>query len=108
MIRQQVYLTEEQVRDIKLRAKRERKRAAEIIRELLTAGLRAARAHGKESTGGVPASLGGNRRGWTNPKETDRFPGPLVSTRSVECPFFIMERSGNKTQQFEQAGRRRR
>jgi hypothetical protein len=38
MIRTQVYLTEEQARDIKLRAKREKKREAEVIRELLSQG----------------------------------------------------------------------
>lgn len=36
MIRTQVYLTEEQARDIKLKAKRENKREAEVIRELLS------------------------------------------------------------------------
>lgn len=51
MIKTQVYLTEEQARDIKLRAKRERKREAEIIRELLTTGLQAARGKHQESTG---------------------------------------------------------
>jgi hypothetical protein len=40
MIRTQVYLTEEQARDIKLRAKREKKREAEVIRELLSQGLK--------------------------------------------------------------------
>jgi hypothetical protein len=33
MIRTQVYLTDEQARDIKLRAKRENKHGAEVIRE---------------------------------------------------------------------------
>jgi hypothetical protein len=39
MIRTQVYLTEEQARDIKLRAKREKKREIEVIGELLTQSL---------------------------------------------------------------------
>lgn len=40
MIRTQVYLTDEQVRDIKLRALRDSKQEAALIRELLDAGLR--------------------------------------------------------------------
>jgi hypothetical protein len=39
MVRTQVYLTREQARDIKLRARREQKREAEVIRELLSEGL---------------------------------------------------------------------
>jgi len=39
MIRTQVYLTEEQMRDIKLKAKREKKHEAEVIRELLSEGM---------------------------------------------------------------------
>jgi len=38
MIRTQIYLTEEQSRDIKDRARRERRREADIIRELLDRG----------------------------------------------------------------------
>ena len=51
MIRTQVYLTEEQARDIKIRAKRERKHEAEVIRELLSEGLKTSAAQGQESTG---------------------------------------------------------
>jgi hypothetical protein len=40
MIRTQVYLTEEQARDIKDRARRERRPDAEVIRELIDAGRR--------------------------------------------------------------------
>jgi hypothetical protein len=40
MIRTQVYLTEEQARDIKDRARREQRQAAEVIRELIDAGRR--------------------------------------------------------------------
>ncbi len=50
MIRTQVYLTEEQARDIKLRAKREKKPEAEVIRDLVSKGLRQSAIHG-ESTG---------------------------------------------------------
>jgi hypothetical protein len=51
MIRTQVYLTEEQTRDIKLRAKRENKPEAEVIRELLDTGRHAAASTAHESTG---------------------------------------------------------
>ena len=40
MIRTQVYLTEEQARDIKARARREQRPDAEVIRELIDAGRR--------------------------------------------------------------------
>jgi hypothetical protein len=51
MIRTQVYLTEDQARDIKLRAKRENKREAEVIRELLCEGIKISTAEVQESTG---------------------------------------------------------
>ena len=51
MIRTQVYLTEEQARDIKLRAKREDKHEAEVIRELLNNALDASRNASHETTG---------------------------------------------------------
>jgi hypothetical protein len=51
MIRTQVYLTEEQAQDIKRRALRERKREAEVIRELLNKGLHAAQGEGRETAG---------------------------------------------------------
>jgi hypothetical protein len=51
MIRTQVYLTEEQSRDIKLRAKREDKHEAEVIRELLNSALSATRNTSAETTG---------------------------------------------------------
>jgi hypothetical protein len=38
MVRTHVYLTEEQVRDIKVRAQRERRREAEVIRDLIERG----------------------------------------------------------------------
>jgi hypothetical protein len=58
MIRIQVYLTEEQARDIKLRAKRERKHEAEVIRELLSEGLKSSTSHRQESTGDSLLRLG--------------------------------------------------
>jgi hypothetical protein len=51
MIRTQVYLTDEQARDIKLRAKRQNKPEAEVIRELVNKGLKAAPSPRQESTG---------------------------------------------------------
>ena len=51
MIRTQVYLTEEQARDIKLRAKWQHKAEAEVIRDLVNAGLKTAPPATKESTG---------------------------------------------------------
>ena len=51
MIRTQVYLTEDQARDIKLRARRENKREAEVIRELLNEGMKKSTGKTQESTG---------------------------------------------------------
>lgn len=51
MIRTQVYLTDEQARDIKLLAQREKKREAEVIRDLLSKGLEAPAATPRETTG---------------------------------------------------------
>ena len=51
MIRTQVFLTEEQARDIKLRAKREKKHEAEVIRELLSEGMKTSPREWRESTG---------------------------------------------------------
>jgi hypothetical protein len=71
MIRQQVYLTEEQVRDIKLRAKRERKREAEVIRELLSEGLKTVKRQRQESTGDALLRLAklGEKLGATGPAD---------------------------------------
>ncbi len=49
-LRDMLYLTEEQARDIKLRAKRQNKREAEVIRELVSQGLKAAPPARQEST----------------------------------------------------------
>jgi hypothetical protein len=51
MIRTMVYITEEQAQDIKLRAKRENKREAEVIRELLREGMKTSTTNVQESTG---------------------------------------------------------
>ena len=51
MIRTQVYFTEDQARDIKLWAKRENKREAEVIRELLRDGMKNSTRKAQESTG---------------------------------------------------------
>jgi len=51
MIFSKVYLTEDQARDIKLRAKREKKREAEVIREVVSKGLQNLHRNRGESTG---------------------------------------------------------
>lgn len=51
MTRTYVYLTDEQVRDLKLLAKRENKREAEVIRELLSKGIKKSTSKAQESTG---------------------------------------------------------
>jgi hypothetical protein len=51
MVRTQVYLTEEQARDIKLQAKRENKAEAEVIRELVNKGLDTSQRANRETTG---------------------------------------------------------
>jgi hypothetical protein len=51
MIRTQLYIAEEQARDIKLKAKRENKREAEVIRDLVRMGLDASRRTHQETTG---------------------------------------------------------
>jgi hypothetical protein len=51
MVRTQVYLTEEQARDIKIRAKREGRHEAEVIREVVSAGLKSSQPKHKVSTG---------------------------------------------------------
>ncbi len=51
MIRTMVYLTEEQARDIKLKAKREQRPEAEVIRDLISKGQKASSRQGRESTG---------------------------------------------------------
>jgi predicted nucleic acid-binding protein len=53
MIRTQVYLTNEQARDIKLQAKRQKKREAEVIRDLLNKGLDVSRTASRETAGEV-------------------------------------------------------
>jgi hypothetical protein len=51
MIRTQVYLTEDQARVIKLRAKRENRHETEVIRELLSEGMKKSASKAQESTG---------------------------------------------------------
>jgi hypothetical protein len=51
MIRTQVYLTEEQARDIKLRARQENRPEAEVIRELVDRGRTSTHRANRETTG---------------------------------------------------------
>lgn len=71
MIRTQVYITEEQARDIKLRAKREQKHEAEVIRELLSEGLYATAKKPRVSTGEALLRLAkvGEELGATGPAD---------------------------------------
>jgi len=59
MVRTQVYLTEEQTRNIKLRAKREKKPEAEVIREVIDVGLKTSPSPRQESTGASLLRLAG-------------------------------------------------
>lgn len=71
MIRTQVYLTAEQKRTIELRAKREKKQEAVVIRELLDAALEASKATQKGNAGQALLNLAelGKRLGMTGPTD---------------------------------------
>jgi hypothetical protein len=51
MIRKMVFFRNEQARDIELKAKREQRHEAEVIRELIDKGLEASRRVKRETTG---------------------------------------------------------
>ena len=51
MIRTHIYITEEQARDIKSRAKRERRREADVIRDLLERGRLTTQGKRQETAG---------------------------------------------------------
>src|SRR3954454_20357946 len=57
MVRTQVYLTEEQARDIKVRAQRERRREADVIRDMLERGRLTSTGKRHETTGEALARL---------------------------------------------------
>ena len=57
MIRTQVYLTDEQARDMKLRATQENKCGAEVIRDLLDQGRTSSRPASHETTGDASLRL---------------------------------------------------
>lgn len=71
MIRTQVYLSEAQKRAIELRAKREKKQVAVLIRELLDAGLEASRRTRRSSAGQALFDLAhlGKKLGMTGPTD---------------------------------------
>jgi hypothetical protein len=71
MIRTQVYLTEEQARDIKVRAKRERRREADVIRDLLERGRLTTTGKRHETTGAALLGLAalGKQLGLTGPTD---------------------------------------
>jgi hypothetical protein len=71
MIRTQIYLTEEQNQDIKLRAKREKRREADIIRELLDRGRLTSQGKRQETLGNALLGLAalGKKLGMTGPTD---------------------------------------
>jgi hypothetical protein len=71
MIRTQVYLTDEQAQDIKARAKRERRREADVIRELVERGRNTSQGKRQESAGEALLRLAavGQELGMTGPTD---------------------------------------
>jgi hypothetical protein len=71
MNRTQVYLTDEQTRDIKTRARRERRRQADIIRDMLERGRLTSQGKRKETTGEALLRLAalGRQLGMTGPTD---------------------------------------
>lgn len=71
MIRTQIYLTEEQARDITVRAKRERRRESDIARELLERGRFISQGRKQESLGDALLRLAevGKKLGLTGPTD---------------------------------------
>ncbi len=71
MIRTHIYITEEQARDIKLRAKRQRRRESDIARELLERGRFISQGHRQESIGEALLRLAevGKKFGLTGPTD---------------------------------------
>lgn len=71
MIRTHIYITEEQARDIKARAKRERRRESDIARELLDRGRFISQGRKQESLGNAMLRLAevGKKLGLTGPTD---------------------------------------
>ena len=71
MIRTHIYITEEQARDIKLRAKRERRRESDVARELLERGRFISQGRKQESLGEALLRLAevGKKFGLTGPTD---------------------------------------
>lgn len=71
MIRAHLYITEEQARDIKLRAKRERRRESDVARELLERGRFISQGRRQESLGHALLRLAalGKELGLTGPTD---------------------------------------
>jgi len=71
MVRTQVYLTEEQARDIKIRAQRERRREADVIRDMLERGRLTSTGKRQETTGEAMLRLVslGKELGFTGPTD---------------------------------------
>ncbi len=71
MIRTHIYITEEQARDIKLRAKRERRRESDVTRDLLERGRFVTQGRKQESVGEALLRLAqlGKKYRMTGPKD---------------------------------------
>src|SRR4051812_11556536 len=71
MVRTQVYLTEEQARDIKIRAQRERRREADVIRDMLERGRLTSTGKRRETAGEAMLRLveTGKRLGLSGPTD---------------------------------------
>jgi hypothetical protein len=71
MIRTHIYITEDQAQDIKLRAKRERRRESDIARELLERGRFVSQGRRQETLGEALLRLAvlGKERGMTGPTD---------------------------------------
>jgi hypothetical protein len=71
MIRTHIYFTEEQARDIKLRAQRERRRESDVTRELIERGRFISQGRKQESLGDALLRLAeiGRKLGLTGPTD---------------------------------------
>jgi hypothetical protein len=71
MIRTHLYITEDQARDIKLRAKRERRRESDVARDLLERGRFVSQCRRQESVGEGMLRLAqlGKKFGMKGPKD---------------------------------------
>jgi hypothetical protein len=71
LVRTHIYITEEQARDIKIRAKRERRRESDVARELIERGRFVSQGRKQESLGDALLRLAavGKKLGLTGPTD---------------------------------------